>query len=522
MSAALQRTLTLLCALAGATLTLVGCGSGGEAEEESGVATVVPPDAPAFAVAVIRPEGERADAITGLTDAVVGIDDPAERIVSMVDRELGSSASVEEDIEPWLGEHVAIFVRSLRTSTGMGEGAVIVETTDAGAARRFIDKTLPSLAKAEPQRGTYKGVHYVSLDQDAAGLVDGHLVFGTASSFKAAVDASQGESLAEAEDFSKLGGELDDDHLAEMWLDLGTALDAAAASAETDGPAIDAARAAFGPLLEDPVMVELSATEETVTVDTSAAGGPLADGETDLLAALPSDAWLGVACSNLGEAVRQTLAGLGALGAQLGQPALDAKAIATDIRAETGLDLEDDILSWVGGSAGYVAGGAKAPFASGAVIETTDAASSTEAIEASQRVFERLTHQSASPTQLAEAEAGFQFTSMLGPGLEFAQRDDDLVATLGAHTASEALEPEESLGDAQPFADARAALGEEYEAMAYLELQQALAVAGHADPDSQPDYEAARPYTDALSYLIFGTASEDDRKLGRIVIGVED
>ena len=517
-----------LLALGGALSVIAGgCGE----DEPSGLASLAPPDAPLFGEATIRPEGDRAEAIVELSSKLGDVSDPDRQIVELIDEGLaagGTELTFAEDIEPWLGSEGAIFVRSLEPSVfagGMADAAYIVEVSDADAAQTFLDDVAAASTAPAFEERSYEEADYLA-DPGAdgvVGLVGDFMVAGTEDSFKAAVDASMGESLAEAEGFSEEVGDLDESALAEVWLDLGTALDAAAQASQADGAEIDAARAALGPLLEEPLAISVGATTETVTLDASAAGGDGIGGDTELLQALPAEAWLGVAVADAGATVRGTLSGLGSLGSQLGEPTLDPEAIADVIEAQTGLDLEDDILSWVGNLAFYVSGTSEAAFEAAAIVQTTDGEAAAATIEAAREPLEQASGRSADPPILDEAEEGFSLAGPTGQGIEVALRDGFLVAALGGSSpAADAVEPTEALGDSEGFQAASDALGGDHEAAAYVALQDFLVVAEKGDEDGSPDYDAIDPYTDALDYLIFGTASDDDRDETRIVLGVSE
>lgn len=506
------------------TGALAGCGDGGDS---GGLASLAPPDAPLFAEAVIRPGGDRAEAITSITDRVAGITDPGALIVDQLDSSLAEDTSLtyQEDIDPWLGEEGAFFIRSLEPSSfvgGMTDGAYMVETTDADAAQGFIDDLASSDSSANLESQTYEGVDY-ELDADeesAVGLVNDFMVAGTEASFKAAVDASQGESLAESESFSDEVGDLDDDKLAELWVDVGVAFDAATQASGADGTEIDAARAALGPLLEEPVAVSLAATPDTVTLDTSAGAGTGLVGDTELLGALPADSWFGLALDGAGDTLRETFTGLGALGSELGDPRLDPEAIASEVEAATGLDLEDDLLSWVGDAAAFVSGTSGSTFAAAAILGTSDPEASSGAIAAARDAFEAQTGQPTEDPRLDGADDGFAAEGPNGRGLEVAQLGDRVIAAFGGSSpAAEAVEPSETLLGSERFDAAADALGGDYAGTAYLALQDFLVVAEKGDDEGDIDYEAARPYLDALDYMILGTGSEEGRDLTRVVVG---
>ena len=513
----------IVSASAGLALAVGGCG-----EEDPQLAQLVPPDTPLYAEAAILPDDERSEAIASLSSRIAGIDDPRAELISMLDAELeaeGVPLTYAEDVEPWLGEAGAVFVRSFEPGLVTGDtadAALLLEATDPDRAQEFVDELAVAGPGDDFAERTYEGVDYRfdPSSETVIGVVEDAFVVGTEASLKAAVDATGNHSLADAEDFSKQAGGLDDENVAELWLNLGMVLDAAAGSSDADDAEIDAARAALGSLLSEPIAVSVAATPETVSVETSAAGGTPIEGDTDLLGQLPGDAWFAAAVAGAGDAVRESIDGLGALGPELGDPTLDPEAIAGAVEAATGLDLEDDILSWVGDAAFYVAGTSEASVRLGALLETTDPAAATEAISAARELFERQSGARAEAPRLEDAEEGFAATAPTGGGLEVVLRDGLVVAGLGGgEPAAATVDPGEPLSSAAPFTAAIGALGDEFSASVYVALQDFLVVAEQGD-EGDTDYGAARPYTDALDYLVFGTAGDGDRERTRIVVGI--
>jgi hypothetical protein len=273
-------------------------------------------------------------------------------------------------------------------------------------------------------------------------------------------------------------------------------------------------------LLSEPIAASLSATPETVTLETSAAGGAGIVGNTDLLAQMPADSWFAVAIEGAGEALRQSLDGIGALGAEMGDPTLDPKAIVGMVESETGLDLEDDLLSWLGNAAFFVSGTSESEFRAGGLLETSDPEATAGVVDAVRALFEDATGAATEPPSLEGATAGFSAKGPTGTGVELALREDLLVGALGGpDPATELLESGDALADAPLFSAAEDALGGDFAAVFFVAIQDFLVVAEKGD-DGDTDYDAARPYTEALEYVILGTAQDDERERARIVVGV--
>lgn len=520
------KTIRAVLLAAGTTVLLGGCGSSDE--QASGPSQLVPPDAPLYLEAAIFPDDERTEALASLTERIAGISDPEAEFAAMLDGELAAAdagVTYAEDIEPWLGDTAAVFVRSFEpadAAAGMIDAAYLVSVSDADGAQAFIDKIADADPEVKENEREYDGTTYLldATTGTAVGLVDESIVVGTEPGLKAAVDAAAGDSLGDSEDFSEEVGTLDDDALMEVWVDLGTALDAAATSSDVDEAQIDAARAALEPLLSEPIAVSLSATPETVTLETSAAGGAGIAGNTELLAQMPADSWFAVAIEGAGEALRQSLDGIGALGAEMGDPSLNPEAITSFLEARTGLDLEDDLLSWLGNAAFFVSGTSESEFRAGGLLETSDPEATARVIDSVRALFEAATGAATGPPSLEDATEGFSAKGPTGTGVELALREDLLVGALGGpDPATELLESGDALADAPLFSAAEDALGGDFAAVFFVAMQDFLVVAEKGD-DGDTDYDAARPYTEALEYVILGTAQDDERERARIVVGV--
>ena len=92
-----------------------GCGS--DESSSAGLASLAPPDAPLFIQGVIRPDGEQAEAIDSFAERVGQTDDPGADVIAAVDELFASNGvyiTYSDDIEPWLGEHGAVFVSSFK------------------------------------------------------------------------------------------------------------------------------------------------------------------------------------------------------------------------------------------------------------------------------------------------------------------------------------------------------------------------------------------------------------------------
>jgi Protein of unknown function (DUF3352) len=216
--------LAILCLAIGAA----GCGAG-PASGGDDPASAVPRDAAVYLDATVRPSGRLRDDALAAAAKILGTADPEGEIDRLVARAFAESSKPEldygRDVEPWLGEKVALWA----VPAGGDEefrGAVVASATDADAARAAIDRAVEGSDKTFSRR-TYEGVDYRAAAGSAAGVVEDFAVFGTEAEFKRTVDAVKGDGLDSDDRFRAATGDLSDDRLGTFYVDLRAAIDQA-------------------------------------------------------------------------------------------------------------------------------------------------------------------------------------------------------------------------------------------------------------------------------------------------------
>ena len=244
----------------------IGCGGDGES---SRLAALAPPDAPLYIEAAMPPGDDERDAIESLAERVGGISDPGGQATAALDRLFSENqvdATYADDVEPWLSGQAAVFVRSFESDGGSSvtpDFAAMVGVEDPEAASDFLQRLVDEDPAPDEQR-EYEGTdYYVSGSQGfAAGVVDeSALVFGTEMSFKVAVDASQGESLAESEEYSDRVDELPEDPLATAFFEPAGLVAALEGASDMDPGQAHALEPLLGGALSQPVAAALSVAE---------------------------------------------------------------------------------------------------------------------------------------------------------------------------------------------------------------------------------------------------------------------
>jgi hypothetical protein len=509
-----------LLALA-ASLAISACGG-----DSVQLAELAPPDAPLYGEFVVRPDDGQAEAIDSFADRVAGVDDPKAPIVAKLEQAFAEN-NVEldfaEDIEPLLGERGAFFVRSFEpvavteVADDAPDFAFMVQTDDEGEARSFLESAAESDPAPDDTR-SYGGFEYfVSPDDDAVvGLIEDVLVIATETSFKVAVDASEGESLAASEEYSAPVAALGDELLATLFLEPRAAIEAAMAAGDLDRKEVRLLRPLVAGPLSDPLAIGLSATPDTATLDFASTIDGREDIATDesLIEGLPGGSWLAVGVPDL----RGSLAGILDQLANSGLPG-GGKLRAT--MRELGIDPGPDALGWLGEAAGFVEGTSAPTFTAGVIAEVSEPEGPRPLLERVQAIAERDSGlRSAAPPE--GADYGFSLgPPSIGGGVEAGLIDERLVAVVGGSVA-QALDPESTLGDDPAYEAAVEPLGDEFQAGLVVHLPSFFEVAEQGGSAADLGYQAARPYLEAFESLAAGARVEDDLALTRVTVSLAE
>ena len=261
----------------------------------------------------------------------------------------------------------------------------------------------------------------------------------------------------------------------------------------------------------DALVMEASATVPEGSAGPAVAAFAEAPGP---VASLPADSWAAFGVPRLGEALRGALEGIG--GAGMG----DADFLKQQFAAETGLDLERDVLGWMGDLGISVRGTTMAELSGGAVIATSAPKTSSATIAALGRVAARR-GAPVKPLELAGA-TGFSIQDPSMPHAINVVAGDEVVIAYGEDATRELLDPGSRLSDAPRFRSAVAELGEDFNPTGYLSVPELMRlVESTTRATADKDYATVKPFVDAASYVIFGARLEDDTVVQRVVVGIQ-
>ncbi len=502
------RRLTTLCAAVGlVAASLAGCGG---SDGPSGPATIAPQDASLYFQATIRPQGSQKDAVNGFLSKVLNDNDPGAKIAQLVDDGFaaqGENRTYAEDVEPWLGDTAAVFTVGFFDNT---PAAVAVSSDDPQAGVNLIRSESTNVRDA-----SHDGTDY-QLDENgqAFGQIDDFVVFGDEKAYQAAIEASKGDSLADSGDYSQAENEVPDDAIASAYLNMDQLAQAVSRSESVPS---DVSNKFFDTLVGNgPVAGWVTPSSDSLEVAFSAGESVLSDaGAGDLLASLPSNAWLAFDFGDLGKVVNSILDQSDEI------TGFSRDTLIGQLRSRSGIDLDRDVLSWLGKSALFVSGTSKPDIGGALVIESKDPAASQRGLAVLGRAAARNVSGGSQVRPLAGGEPGFEITEPGTPKpLQVFQKDDKVVIAYGQQAAAAAVGQSQTLADSSALQKATADLGDS-QATFFLDGPTVLQVAKNFGAKGDPNYEQAKPYLDALAYIVAASGTEGGRAVFRLLVGVQ-
>jgi hypothetical protein len=415
---------------------VVAAGCGSKEETSADPAAVVPARAPVYVEATIPPPGAtRADALAA-AGKVLGTADPQARLQELIRGKGGKG-----DVEPWIGDRVGAF--SLVGSTG--DGAIVAATSDVDAARDWV-------AGQGGRTQRYKDVDIRSgAGGTAYALVEDRVVAGTPAAVRATVDAASGDDLASLSAFKESLDRVEgDDGVGRGYLALRALLeDRAPPSSGSGGMLGSLAAGLLTGSLPTAVGMRFHADGSAVRADLASVGGAELGAPPDpaFVAALTGDAWFAMGLGQVGERLKEQLGGSG--------PILDL------VGAQAGLDVEKDLLGWMGEGAVFVTGSSAATIGGALVVQSKDPAAMRAAVPKLAALVTRFAPGSSSrELRAAGVDAGLTIRAQGVPApVHVAAAGDRFVIAVGRDALREAISPTSRLGDDADFRSAAATLG---------------------------------------------------------------
>lgn len=514
----LRPTRALACFTAAAALTAAGCGSAASSGDLD-PATLLPAGSLFYADVVVRPEGDQEERMRALAGRLLQTDDPGAKLVDMIERaaaDAGEAGSYEKEIEPWLGRRAGAAITAVGGDRDEARGALIAASRDDDAAR----EQLAASARADKERrGTYKKVTYwVDADGAVTGALEGAVAFASdEAAFKRVVDTAEGgASLAKAKAFSDAVSALPDEREGTLYVDFRSLVKTAIAQSGTDPSSAAIVERLLGTAA--PMAAALVAEEDALAIESSTkvpkdAGGMSlfglpSTGGSALLRELPADAWAAAGFPDLGQSLDGYL--------KLAAGALGGSVIQQQLEQQYGVDLERDVLSWLGDAAVFIRGEEVAALSGGVTVEVKDPEAAATGL-AKLMGLARREGAPVQPTRVAGARMAFELPLDAGePGpLVIALAQERLVLAYRRGTAEEMLDPERTVEDAGLYDRARDLA--EMDPSLFLSFP-VVAKFIEAEEAGDPGYAKAKPYLDMIDLVAAGSRREGDRLRGRLAI----
>jgi len=493
-------------------LLLAACGS----SEKTSPGALSPAGAAIYAELNFKPGGEQKAALDKLAAGFPGSGSAGQRIGDLLDRgfrEENAGVTFGQDVKPWLGDNGALFASNPESDGDFRSVAAVVATKDEQASLDFVKKA----AKGDfgPER-EYQGKKYNRVDasdNSVAGVVDGYLVVGTEPGFKAAVDAAgDGKPIDDAQAYKDAQKGTPSDRLGSVFINspvLAKQLEKVGGGANLSG---------VRRLLRDPYLTTLSADnaglELAAVLPPSLASyaGPFLGAGTDLVGDLPGDAWAAVGAPDLGKTLDRSID-------LFADAAGGRSVIESQLRQAAGLDLQRDVIDWMGDYGLFVTGDSPSTLEGALVVETKDPSASKKTIASGRKLLARQAR-GASVSELSAPGGGDGFTvreSSLPKPLHVFQKSGKVVIAFGNGAARQAVSPSEKLSDNPDFDSALGALGAGYQGSTFVSVPSVVQLIEGAGGTSTKLAEAKR-YLEAFGAIVGGTKKDGDKLQSRVRI----
>jgi hypothetical protein len=496
----MRKLAVLLAALSTAALLAVGCGND---EAASSASSLAPASSLIYGEVNLKPEGAQKEAVDTIVSKFPGEGSAGDRLKALVDRALRDSdtgISYEDDVEPWLGDEAAFFVFGKQ----MNQNALLLAADDEDKAQEALEKS----AEGKVTKKTYRDVEYVmdeAEETNTGAVFDGFVVLGTEGGVKAAIDTSKGDSpLVDSDDYTGAIDDVSEDRLGLLYVNspqiLKDSTNAAAGVPEN-----------FRRVFEQPAVVTIDADSDGVAFEGSLPEGtsdilPFLGQGSELIEQLPADSWLAMAQPDFDRTLDffiESIAGF----------AGGRDVVEQQFEASTGLNLQRDVLDWMGDFAVFVRGNGESNVNGALIIETSDEAASGRLIERLRKLAETQADNPGDRVVPLSAPGGGEGFTLVSPSiprpLHLFQRDGRVVLAFGDEAAAEGVEASQPLADSADYTQAAESLGD-YDVSFYVAVQPILDLVESTGAASDADWQKAKPYLEPLDALVGGTSGDGE------------
>ena len=506
-----------------AALLVAGCGGSGSSEGSSsaGPASLAAPGSLVYVEGNLEPTGALKSNLDSVAKKVAGIDNLGEFVVSELESSAhgeGETVDFASEVEPWLGKTAGVSFEGLEGSE-LSDPLIAIQTTDVKATQKFIDK------RSSGGKDSYKDVSYGGIDfkvggseGNAIGVIGEWAVIASGEkAFKAAVDASNGDSLAGEDRFTTAFDAASNGSIADVYVDVGGVLKQS--GDKIDPQAQEILQSSGIDPSEATAVASVIPGSDQVEVDLSSdLGGekPPSGDVSKLLGTMPAGSVAAFAASGFGEQVEEAIDNLDESGIP---PELPPNKLKSTL-SQAGIDL-DKIAASLEDAAVYVEGNSQKTLG-GALVVTAKGNEATEAIAA----LGTLLRGARVPgvTAVSGKASGFSIrSSELGAKPVVVVAEDGRIAI--GYGLAETLQGLElgsgpTLSGSAAYKAAVSSLGST-PISAYVDGAAALHLAEALVPRSKTDFWEAVPYLKKIEYLALGAGPGDEPATAKLIAGLE-
>jgi hypothetical protein len=546
-------------ALVLALAPLSGCGESSPVGTSASPASVVPASAPLYIDATVQPSGSLKSAALSAGRTLTQRSNPYGGLLKLLQGPSGKTPVYTSEVKPWLGPEAGIFLSSAAPGAGQGtssaaqgllqealskalaegltgaeaaltgssglssllahgsvQGALVLDTTNVSSARSFLEAQGHS---AGAHSLSYRGVSYeVAPDGIAEGIVHRFAVIGSEAGLKSVIETELGgPALAKAAGYSKLLASAEPGRLANAYLNL-QALAGAVKLPGSGESLIGLLRGVLGQAgqvyaslipTSSAVALDLDTLPSTKTTAKSGAGSASGEGGTSgaqVLRGLPGGAWLALGFGDLGKTLgggSQALQALSSLVSGISFGGFSVARVFAPLHSPA-IDVQRDLLSWMGATGIYVSGSSLLNLQAAVVIDSKNPARSRAAVAKLASAYREAGGEVASTsvpgteTAMTIKLPGFPLTLTMAVGR------GKFVLGLGAASVQEALNPQSTLAGTAAYNAAASALGQGIEPSAAIEFHTLLGLMESVGLTDAPGFSGIAQAVKPLSSLAAG------------------
>jgi hypothetical protein len=466
------RAALLAAVLVALALALSACGGSDKGAGGTDPATIVPDEASAYVAVNVHPSGDSTGKTRDLSTALLGTATPGQALLDALTGQAEALGTLDykTDVAPWLGDRVAL--AAVPVSDSETRPLLVAATKDEGKAQAALTKSGKLSVKASAA-----GKQYVkTADGKLAGaVVDGTVVVGAADVVEMTLAAvKDGETLSELQRYRNAIAALPEEGVATAYADLD-------ALAKTLSQIIGGSTAG---LLQTLLTGQGDAIAATVipesgqlrieAVGTATGKGIAATqakgGASDAITTLPADSSLALGVSDVGQTLKLLLQKLGSQG---GLTAIGLNLVLSRLEDSTGLNLERDVLGWMG-PGGLFIRSANGHTGGALVVKSRDPAAMRRAVSRLRTALGQIQLPgvpAVAPLRAPGVDEGMAL-EFGAAKIQVAAAGDQLVIAIGPGALAAALHPHATLGENPKFQAAAARLGGGLKPGLYVDFQQ--------------------------------------------------